>query len=61
MICDFFNRFGGLESIVDIVVVIFGRLVDYINKILGFSFIDLRFLVSGKWDGMGCYLFLFNK
>lgn len=47
MICVFFNRFGGLESKVDIVVVIFGRLVDYINKILGFSFIDLRFLVSG--------------
>lgn len=48
----FFNRVGGLESKVDIVVATPGRLVDHINKTPGFSLTDLRFLVSGqKWDG----------
>lgn len=46
-----FNRVGGLESKVDIVVATPGRLVDHINKTPGFSLTDLRFLVSGqKWD-----------
>lgn len=47
-----FNRVGGLESKVDIVVATPGRLVDHINKTPGFSLTDLRFLVSGqKLDG----------
>lgn len=61
MICVFFNRLGGLESKVDIVVATPGRLVDHINKTPGFSLTDLRFLVSGKWDWRGCDSSLPNK
>ncbi|XP_062604068.1 ATP-dependent RNA helicase DDX51-like [Saccostrea cucullata] len=44
------QQLGGLESRVDIVVATPGRLVDHINKTLGFSLADLRFLVIDEAD-----------